>query len=562
MKKLNPLGRPIRHANRYLEILGVLIKYGFADLVSRSGLEKAINLSRKVVLKKADPSVYQLSSWERIRLVFEELGPTYIKFAQLLSIRGDLIPLELVTELEKLQDKVPPFPSEEAKKLIERELETEMEDLFLEFDDQPIAAGSIAQVHKAVLLTGETVAVKVQRPEILKQIRTDIEIMYAIAETVCRHIPEVQVYNLRKVVKEFSRTIEMELDFLHEATNMDNFASCYEDMKDLHVFHCMRHYSSRKVLTMEFVEGIKISNIQRLQEEGYDLKLLARRGVDMVLKQIFVEGFFHADPHPGNIMVLAENRLCMLDYGMMGKLSPPTRRLLTSILIGAVIKDSEYITRNLLRLCDTQGQVNQRDLEAAVSDIVDSFFYTTLEHIDMPALIQKIMKMFPEQNLVLPADMYLLGRSIMLLQANGERLDPQFNISEYILPYIKKIYRERLKLSKVFKDAAITAEEFSELARAMPFEIRDIMDKVKNGKVGIQFNHRGLETTQTTVERAFNRLSFAMIVAAILIGSSLVIVSGTQPLIFGIPLIGIVGFITAAVFGLWILISILRHGRM
>lgn len=562
MKSLNPLGKPLRHANRYLEILRVLVKYGFADLVSRSGLERAINLGKKVVLNKSDPAIYQKTSWERIRLVFEELGPTYIKFAQLLSLRGDLIPIELVQELEKLQDDVQPFPADDAVALIERELETEIGEVYSDFERETIAAGSIAQVHKAVLNNGDEVVVKVQRPEILKQIRTDIEIMYSMADRINRHIPEAQVYNLRRIVREFSRSIEMELDFLHEATNMETFAASYEDVDELHVPQCYRHCSSRKVLTMEYVKGIKISNIEQLSQEGYDLQLIAHRGIDAVLNQVFEEGFFHADPHPGNLVVLPDNRLCLLDYGMMGKISPPTRRLITSILIGSVMRDSEYITRNLLRLCETQGEVNQRELETAVSDIVDRFFYTSLEQIDMSSIIYRIIKMFPEQNLVLPADMYLLARAIVLLQSNGERLDPQFNISQYLLPYVKKIYRQRMKLSKFLKDFALSMDEFSELARIIPFEFRDIVDKVKYGKLSIQFNHRGLEQTQRAVERSFNRLSFAMIVAAILIGSSLVIVSGIQPQVFGIPLIGLVGFITAAVFGLWILISILRHGKM
>ncbi len=562
MRTLNPLSRPFRHVNRYIEILRVLMKYGFADLVSRSGLEKAITIGRKVTFQKADPQVYQMSTWERIRHVFEELGPTYIKFAQLMSLRGDLIPLDLIKELERLQDDVAPFPTELVKEVIESELEETADEVFAEFSDEPLAAGSIAQVHRAVLITGEEVAVKVQRPEILKQTRTDIEIMYGIAERINRFVPEAQVYNLTKVIREFSRSIELELDFLQEASNMENFASCYGAMEELHVPQCYRRYSGRKVLTAEYVSGIKISNIERLTQEGYDLKLLAHRGIDVVLRQVFEEGFFHADPHPGNLLVLEDSRLCLLDYGMMGKLSPPTKRLLTAILIGAVIKDSEFITRNLLRLCETQREVNQRELETAVADIVDSMFYTSLENIDMPGVINRIVRLFPEQGLVLPADMYLLGRTIILLQANGERLDPQFNISEYLVPYMKQLYRERLKLSRLFKDFAITMEEFSELARVFPFELRDIVDKIKFGKLGIQFNHRGLETTQTVIERAFNRLSFAIIVAAILIGSSLIIVSGTYPQIFGIPLVGIVGFLTAAIFGLWLIIAILRHGKM
>ncbi len=554
--------KPFRHANRYLEILKVLIKYGFADIISRSGLEKAFKLSRKVVFRKTDPTISSLSRWVRVRMVFEELGPTFIKFGQLLSIRGDLIPLELAEELERLQDDVPPFPGEDALELVEKELKQTRDDLFAEFTMKPSAAGSLAQVHRAVLRSGEDVAVKIQRPDIQKQIRTDLEILQYLASMATRHIPELKTYSLQKIVDEFSRTIERELNFLYEASNMETFNTYYADEEEIHVPVCYRDLSSRKVLTMEHVEGIKVSNIGRLTDEGYDLSLIAQRGVDVVLRQIFEVGFFHADPHPGNLLVLEDNRLCFLDYGMMGKLSPSTKRIITSMLMGAVLKDSEFIMRNLLRLCDAQGEVNHRDLESSIADIIDQFFFTSLDRIDVASLIASIVNIFPRNHLIMPADMYLLARTITLLQANGERLDPQFNVAQYIKPHVMKLYRSRIKVSQLSKDFVVTIEEFAELMRIMPFEVRDILDKIKRGKIHIQFEHTGLDPLKHSFERTYNRISFSLIVAALLIGSSLIISSGTQPLVYGIPIIGVVGFLAAGFFGFWLLFSILRHGKL
>ncbi len=436
-------------------------------------------------------------------------------------------------------------------------------DRLKEFQDIPVAAGSVAQVHRAVLQTGETVAVKIQRPGVLKQVRTDIEIMQNMAEIVCRRIPEMQVYNLKTILDEFSKTIEMELDFLHEAAHMESFASIYAEMEEIHVPYCFRRYCTRKVLTMEFIDGIKISETQQLRDEGYDLKLLARRGVDVILRHIFEEGYFHADPHAGNLVVMKDSRLCFLDYGMMGRLSPPTKRLMNSMLIGAVLKDSEYITKHILRLCETRGDVNQRQIEVAAAEILDFLFSTSLESVDTSEVIKKMIRVFPEQGLVLPADLYLLGRAIILFHNNGGiRLDPEFNIAKYVIPYVEKSVRERFKISKILKDSAIAVEEISEFSKNMPFEVSDILSKAKHGRMGFRLTLEGLASAQHAVERSANRLSFALIIASIVLGSSMILGPECQQTLFGLPSLCIVGFILAGVFGVLLLISIIRHGRM
>ncbi|MCF7953676.1 MAG: hypothetical protein K9K78_06330 [Spirochaetales bacterium] len=560
--QLDFVGKTYRHVNRYIEILRVLVRFGFADIVSQSKIEQFIDLSRKTVFRKTDPSIFSYSRAERIRMVFENLGPAFIKFGQLMSMRGDLIPIEVIQEMEKLQKEVPPFPAEEAKRIVEEELEQNLDDIFTAFEKEPAAAGSIAQVHHAVLKDGSPVVVKVQRPGIKELIRTDVEILHHLAVLIERYIPELRVYSLTRIIEEFSRSIEKELNFQYEVSQIERFRSYYGDLDYLYVPTSYKALTTRRVLVMEYVDGVAISKLDKLKERGLDPKTAAVRGADAVLSQIFDKGFFHADPHAGNILVLENTVICFLDYGMMGKLSPSTKKLITSILIGGVLKDSEFIMRNVLRMCESRGDVNQRKLETDISEIVDQLFFQDLESLDVPSLLQSIMRLFPDNNLILPADLYLLARALLLLQSNGERLDPEFNVSEHVKPYVRKLYRQKLKVSSLLKDMYLSVEEITELLRAFPFEIRDILDKIKNGKMRIEFEHRGLEPAQQTLERTFNRLSFAVIVAAILIGSSLIIFSGMPPLWQGYPVLGIIGFLAAGGLGLWLLVSIIRHGRM
>jgi ubiquinone biosynthesis protein len=558
----NPVNRTYRHAGRYADIIQVLIRYGFADIVSRSRMEQVFTFGRKVFLRKTDPSIFSYTRWERMRMVVEHLGPTFIKIAQLLTLRADLIPIELIREFEKLQDTVPPFPAQEAKAVIAEELSAPADELFASFDDTPIAAGSLAQVHAARLSSGESVAVKVRRPGITEKIAVDIEIMRTLASLLEKHLPNAGAYNLREIVEEFSAAIRQELDFEHEALQLEQFRSLYGELDHLHVPALYHEYTTKQVLVTEFIRGIKISHIEELQGAGIDCRRVAEQGADAVLTQIFEKGFFHADPHPGNIMVLPGGKICFLDYGMMGTISPATRRLLTAIIIGALFQDTEYIVRNLLRICRTRGKVNQRNLEARVAKIADEFFFKPLEKIDVKRLIQDMLRLFPENSLVLPADLYLLTRALLLLQGNGERLDPEFNFAEYVRPFIRKVFRRKVNLSKLTKDFILTVEELAELGRTLPFDIRDILQNLKEGKIRIEFEHHGLSSAEKTLSSTVNRLSFAVVAASVLIGSSLVLFSGMPPLWRGIPVIGLIGIVGAGLLCFWLLISIIRHGRM
>jgi ubiquinone biosynthesis protein len=542
-----------------VEILQILRKHGFKELVTRSNFEQLLKMGRTGMLPEVDPASYSQSVWERIRHIFEDLGPAYIKFVQLLCFRGDLIPLELVEELEKLNDHVRPFPSERILDFIETELGLPVDKLFESFNEKPIASGSVAQVYEARLHTGEAVAVKVQRPGVAEQVRTDLEIMQDLVGAAIKRVPELNIYNIPTVLDEFAKAIELELDFLHEAANMEQFSHCYGDMEQLYVPICYRRYSSRKVLTMEYIDGIKISETSTLKDNGYDVKLLARRGIDIILRHIFVEGFFHADPHAGNFVVMRDNRLCLLDYGMMGRLMASDKRLLTSMFIGGLLHDSEYLTRHILRVCKAQGKVDEVALEADISIILEQMTCSSVRQENIEDMIKQMVRLFPKHNLSLPANLYLLGRSLILLQNNGgNRLDVELNVAEYVQPFVKKLIANRFDMKKLTKDAAIAVEELAEFSKLIPSEVTDVLDVVKRGDLGIRLKLDGLKETKKSIETAANRLSAALIIASTLIGSSMLLGPDCQRTIFGLPSFCTIGYIVAGIFGLLLVISIFR----
>ncbi|RLD48076.1 MAG: hypothetical protein DRI94_13095 [Bacteroidetes bacterium] len=389
-----------------------------------------------------------------------------------------------------------------------------------------------------------------------------MEIMFHLATVTEKHIEDLKSLNIIKIVEEFENSIRKELNFSIEASNIERFGTNFQKDPNIYVPKCYRNFSTKKILTMEFIEGINISDIENLDANSSDKKIIAKKGADLVLKQIFEFGFFHADPHPGNILILPKNTICFLDFGMMGTITNSTKELITSIVAGALNRDTDKIIRSLLRLCESDGEVNKQKLELQITELIDRYFNQSLEHMEMGALINDAVKFFPENNLIIPSDLYLLGRSLLLLQGNGEMLDPDYNIAKQIEPYIKKIIKERLQIRKIAKDFLISSEELLQLLKELPFEIREIIEKVKNGTIKMDIEHKGLDPMLRSHERISNRITFAIVLASITIGSSLIVHSKIPPLWHDIPVIGLIGFIAATVLGFWLLISIFRNGKM
>ncbi len=562
IRKIGLIGRTYRHINRYREIITVLFQHGFGDLITSSQIEKYLDFGKKFIPNRKVKKTTSLSRWERIRMVLEELGPTFIKFGQIMSNRPDILPEPLLIELEKLQDSVPPMPNEEAEKMIEQELGKPISELFNNFQKNPVASASIAQVHQAELKSGENVAVKVQRSGIQKIIETDLEIMFHLSLLMEKHIKEMDILNPVEIVKEFERSIRKEIDFNIEASHIERFARNFQTDMTIYVPEVYRDFSTKNILTMEFIEGIKVSDLKALKEAKINSLIVAEQGCDLILKQIFEHGFFHADPHPGNILILKDNITCFLDFGMMGTLLPKHQDYLGNIILGVVNKDSKKITETLLRLTGTYNIENRDQLEYRVSALVNQYTYIPFKEIKVGEFLNKLFKMLIDFKLRLPSDFYLLSKALITIEGVGTKLDPDFDMVAHIEPFAKDLLKKRLDPVKLAKDLYSSVAEFRLLIKDFPFEIREIIRQIKTGKLKVEFKHKGLEPMLIKHDQISNRIAFSIVLASLIIGSSLIVLSKIPPLWKGIPIIGIVGYIAAGIMGFGLLISILKHGKM
>ena len=562
IRKIGVIGRTYRHLNRYRQILAILIKYGFGDLLDRLRIDQFLGTGLQAISRKRIDRVDKLTRPQRLRMAFEELGPTYIKLGQILSTRPDLVPADYVDELAKLQDEVPPFPYEDAAALIESEFGMPAETLFDQLDEQPIASASIGQVHKARLKDGERVAVKIQRPRIQKVIEVDLEIMLHLATLAERHVKEFEIHRPVKIVEEFTRTLEKEIDYLIEATNMERIARQFLDLPHVYTPAVFREFTTSRVLTIELIEGIKISKLERIAEAGLDQKLIADRIVGLVLKQAFDHGFFHADPHPGNIFVLQENVVCLVDYGMMGLVDRATREAFVDLIDSVVRQQEVRTTQVLLNITDWDKQPDIRALEREIADFMGRHFYKPLKDMEIGKLMQDLLQLTMRFQLRLPPDIFLMIKALSSVEAVGRKLNPEFDLIEHARPFIKRIKLERFSPHRISTDVMDMMSRLLQFLQQFPQDLMDLSGMIRQQRLSFQLEHKGLENMLATQDQTSNRMSFAIIIAALIIGSALIVISEIPPLVFGISLIGIIGYLVAAVMGIWLLLAIIKKGRL
>ena len=549
-----------RYFGRYREIASVLVKYGFSDLLSRINIENVLSTGRQLFAGRKK-HIKELSRWDRVRLALEELGPTFIKLGQFASNRPDILPADLVSALETLQDRVAPFSQKESCELIESELGKPLSELFAHFELSPFASASMAQVHKAELCDGTVVAVKVQRPGIAELIGVDLEIMYTLARLIERHIYGAQYFNPVQLVDEFSGAIRKELDFNTEAMHFDHFRRNFEGDPSVHIPTVFHKLTSRRVLTTEFINGIKVTNIDELAAAGLDPKKIASAGANAILTQIFEHGFFHADPHPGNILVEAGNVLCFLDLGMIGILTPSSRAHLGSIIVGVVRRDPMRIVRTFNEI---SGQQIKRgdDLEYALTELIEEYAAKSLGEVNIGEMLNSLTNILISFRIKLIPGFYLLVKALVTTEGVGSRLDPEFNMLEHLEPFASKLVHEQFSPLHIAQTALQTAQDFFYLMRDLPTESRDIVRLVKSGKAHIEFEHRGLEPMLKKFDQVTNRLVFGVVLAALVVGSSIVVHANVRPYFNGISIIGLGGYIIAGFMAFMLLLSIWRHERM
>ena len=550
-----------RHIGRYGEIVSVLVKYGFDDLLFRLNIERYLSAGKRFFRVKPKVRVQEYSKWDRIRMAIEELGPTFIKLGQFASNRPDILPAELVESLEILQDAVPPFSEQDAVKIVETELGKPIQNLFKEFCETPFASASMAQVHKAVLTDGSVVAVKVQRPRLVENVITDLEILYHLATLIEKHYPNLEVFNPIQLVNEFSNAIKKELDFTVEASHIDHFAHNFKGDPSIHIPIVYHEYTRKKVITTEFIHGIKVTNVNGLIAAGMDPKEVASRGASIVLKQIFLHGFFHADPHPGNILVTAGNVICFLDLGMTGILTPTSRERLSSIIIGVASRNPQKIVKTLYDMSEQQLE-RKEDLEYEIAELIEEYASRALSTINIGEILNKLSLLMTIHNLKIIPGFYLLVKAVVTIEGVGCKLDPDFNMMEHLEPFAEHLVKEQFGMLHLAKEGVDTLEDLFFLLRDFPSESRELMQVVKWGKLKIGFEHRGLDPMLRKFDQLVNRMVYGLVLAALVIGSSIVVLSKIPPTFYGLPVIGIIGFIAAFVMAFWLLISILRHERM
>ncbi|MBW1753658.1 MAG: AarF/ABC1/UbiB kinase family protein [Deltaproteobacteria bacterium] len=562
IRKIGVVGRTYRHLNRYRQILAIFFKYGFGDLIELLKIDQYIEVGLQLISSKRRDRMEKLSRAQRVRMAIEELGPTYIKLGQILSTRPDLVPAQFVEEFAKLQDNVPPFGFSQVSRIIEAEFGAPLKELFEYFDENSFASASIGQVHRARLADGETVAVKVQRPGIKKIIEVDLEIMLHLATLMERNIEEMSLYRPVKIVEEFARTLEKEIDYTIEATSLERFGRNFLADPSIYVPKVFRDTSSERVLTMEFVEGIKISDIDRIDKAGYDRELITVRGAVFFLKQVFEHGFFHADPHPGNIFVLPDNVICLLDFGMTDSIDRQTREEFVDLIDSVVHQHESRAAQALLKLTSWDHEPDIRLLEKDVADFMGQHLYKPLKDIEIGKLLNRLLELVSRHRLIVPPDIFLMMKALTTIEGVALMLNPDFDMVKQTAPFIEQVKLARFYPGRIAGDIFKLGSDMLQFANRFPKDMLEIMRLIRQQKLSVQMEHKGLETMLATYDQISNRISFSIIIAALIIGSALIVISAIPPLFYGISLIGIIGFLAAAIMGVWLLVAILRKGRL
>jgi ubiquinone biosynthesis protein len=554
------LGLDFKILRRYRDIVSILIKYGFQDILAESGVSIRAKILETFTPKDVIEQAHAHTKWERMRMAVEELGTTYIKLAQILSNRPDVIPIELVTEFEKLQTHVPPFPAEQARQIIEEELGKPIEDVFTDFEDEPFASASIAQVHRAKLKDGSRVVLKVRRPDILEKIELDIIIMKYIA----RQMEERKIMDKLDpvgIVRSFDAAIHREVDLTHEGYNLQRFANNFAGNPNVYVPKYYPEYTTRKLLTMEFVDGVHPFDTEGLERLGCNPKTLARNGMYALFQQIFEHGFFHADPHPGNLFAMPDNKVCFIDFGMMGTVLKSDVEFFADIVYGVTSKDSKLLIWGLKNIAVSQQFEGNRTFEYEVEDLINDYHALPSHKANMTDLFNRLLTLVNKYNIRMPADYFLLSKCLVTIEGVGHRLDPDLDVIEEITPHINRTLQQEFSPGAILKRFLGSARDTLSLIENLPRDIRDIVQKILKGELKVSIEHEGLDDITHKIDLASNRIAGGFILGSILMASAILIAVKFPPLYKHISIPGGVGFGLAILLGIRMLSVIFRSNK-
>ena len=551
----------VRQLGRISEIAQVAAKHGFGyffDTYRPGG-----RLSRRQ--QEVEPLVDEGSTrGERLRLMFDELGPTFVKFGQLLSTRPDVVPPDIVFELKALQDDVSPFPYSGVEQVVREELDLSVERLFAEFEPTPVAAASIGQVHRALLPNGRRVAVKVQRPDAPRQIEADLELMYQVARLVRERVKALQFIDSVALVDEFARTIRQELDYRLEARNAEQFHRNFTGHPHVRVPRVYWSYSRSRVLTLEYLEGVHLRDIDLALYTLEERQQLAYLIAEAWMTMIFRHGFFHGDPHPANILVLeARDQIGLVDFGMAGKLTHEDMSKLTGLFIDAVNERIEALPRRLASLGVRYPRDREEEFVSELRDIYYRYYGAQLSEIDPIQLIREAFGLIYRMHLQLPTRFVLLDRAIATLGSVGMELYPEFNVFDIARPYARELMIERFTPQRVARRTAEEGRAYVRMLRELPYQVHDTLEQARDGQIEVGFRHEGLDELFHRLDLVFNRLVVAVVAGTGVIGSSLIGIFAEQgPQVFGLHFLSVLGFSLSALLGIWLVWGVVRSGRL
>ena len=548
--------REVKNVARFESILSTLFNHEFGFLIDKLELKKHLPFHKRW---QKDKFKHIPTKPERVRIVLEELGASFVKLGQLLSLRPDLIPKEYCDEFRKLQDEVKPFPGKIARKIIEQELRAPIKDIFSEFDEIPVASASIAQVHRAKLKTGEEVAIKVQRPGIKEVFITDVDIMYRIAALFEKKIPS-DIIDPVDIVKEFERYTKDELDFVHEAKNISRFHRNFEKSRKIKIPRVFFEYTTSKVLTMEFIHGKKLFELKSISKKKKEAIL--KKTIDALFQQIFEDGYFHADPHAGNIIVMKDGRIVLIDFGIVGYLDDDLRKKIYDLTSSILSKDLHGITESMAELGFVEDGHDLSSLEHDLRHGLSEYYGTTLKQINFSEVMHKIIDIARQHDIRFPSNFILLVKSLITIEGVAADLDSIFNVVDYLKPRIKKLVRNKYLGSKNISDQVKRSSiDYLDFFKAFPRSARNIMQRISEGRIKVDIEDTDISRLTMELDRSSNRLAYGLIISALLVSCAIVIYTNIGPAVYGIPIIALIGLAVAAFLGMILVVSISQEGK-
>ncbi|MGB9822955.1 ABC1 kinase family protein [Thermodesulfovibrio sp.] len=553
-------------AKRLQEIINVFIKHGFGQIIDQIHLGRFIALKKRIRSFGRWPSYKVPSLAERLRIAFEELGPTFIKLGQLLSSRPDIVSIAYAKEFKKLQDRVPPFETEKVYEIIEKELGVSIEKIFDSINPEPLGSASIAQVHEAVLKDGKEVIVKVRRPGIKQQIMLDLIILNSLAKLIEKHVPESKIFDPVGIVDEFSRSITKELDFRREARNAMIFRENFKDDPDVYIPYVFREFTTEKVLVMEKVEGLRIDDVDAIKEKGFDIEALLKKLIEMYFKQIFDHGFFHGDPHPGNILVTENFQIALVDFGIVQRIDEKFKEAYANVALAIINQNTDKLITEYLKLGIIPEEIDKEKLKEELKEDIEELLFPIytyrIEEIKISELIESIMKVALKHRLRFLPELLLIDKVLIMLEGLTRQLCPKISIIELLKPYAKKIISKRLHPEFYLNKTLKGLNEFKEAALNIPFQLKTLLRKAVKDEITVRMYHVNLPEFIKDIDKASNKIAFALIVSAMILSSAIMHATEVKPLIYGISLFGLITGVFAFFLGLWLIISIIRSGKL